>query len=271
MLLRDRRWVICALCSIILLTAACTGTDRRPRTQLAVFAASSLTEAFAELEAGFERANPDIDVVLTFSGSQVLRLQIAHGAHADVFASANAAHVRALEEQGLVSHSRVFAHNEPVVITPLDGSSATSLRSFTDLPRARNIVIGADNVPIGVYTREILQRATDAFGRAFTSALSERIVSHESNVRLVRAKVELGEADAAIVYRTDALASNRVRTISIPASINVHAEYHIGLVHNTSNATMAQRWLAFMGDRAGHNILARHGFTPVQVRTSELR
>ena len=87
-----------------------------------------------------------------------------------------------------------------------------------------------------------------------------RVVSEESNVRLVRAKVELGEADAAIVYRTDAVSSKRVRVIAIPAEVNVRAAYPMGVVANTRRPEQARQWISFVLSPQGKAILARHGF-----------
>ena len=132
-----------------------------------------------------------------------------------------------MASSGAIAHPEIFAYNELVLIVPKDNPA--SIREFEDLPRARRLVVGA---PCGsdraCTPRELLRRAEHAFGPAFASSARKRVVSEETNVRLVRAKVELGEADAAIVYRTDA--TDRVQTIEIPASLNVRAGYQIGLV-----------------------------------------
>ena len=235
--------------------ASPNGADDR----LQVYAASSLTEAFRDLAVAYEEAEPGIEgVALTFSGSQVLRLQIEQGARADVFASANPEHVEALAAAGLVDESRVFAANELVVITPLDDPAG--IAHFEDLPRARRLVIGTDQVPVGAYTRYALRRADALHGPAFSDSVLARVVSEESNVRLTRAKVELGEADAAIVYRTDAQASERVRRVPIPPEANVRAEYHIGLLSEAPHPEAARSFVAFVLSDRGRTILSRYGF-----------
>ncbi len=225
---------------------------------LQVYAASSLAESFAAMERAFEAAHPDTDVVLAFAGSQVLRLQIEEGAPADVFASADPAHMSALARGGRVRGARVFARNRLVLIVP-PGNPA-GIESFADLPRARRLVIGTASVPVGRYAREALRRAEAAGARGFAASVLARVASEESNARLVRAKVELGEADAAIVYRSDTVATERVRDIEIPPDLNVSAEYSIGVVEGSANTDVADAWLAFVLSPEGRALMARHGF-----------
>lgn len=248
----------------LLLGAGLSGCDRgcdrgdAERRPLVVFAASSLTEAFGELERAFEQAHPAVDVQLAFAGSGVLRLQIEQGAGADVFASADVDHMGALTAAGRVHTARVFAHNGLVVIVPLDDRA--QIAAFGDLPRAKRLVIGGPTVPVGRYTRVMLDRAAASLGAEFAAAVRANVVSEENNVRLVRAKVELGEADAAVVYHTDAVASKRVRIVPVPAAFDVRAQYLIGLVEGSAAAEEAQRWVAFVASEAGRRVLARHGF-----------
>ena len=239
------------------LLAACA-TDSPDREPLRVFAASSLTEAFQEMAAAFEDASPGTEVVLAFAGSQVLRLQIEQGAHADIFASADPRHMESLARDGLVTGPRLLAENELVVIVP--PANPAGIEAFADLAGAHRVVIGTPNVPVGAYTREALRRAEAVVeSPGFEKAVMGRVVSEESNVRLVRAKVELGEADAAIVYRTDAV-PGRVRTVQVPPRANVRARYLIGVVAGARNPAAAERWVAFASSPEGRRILSRHGF-----------
>ena len=250
---RGSRWAV----GLALAVTACAGSDADGSRRLNVYAASSLTEAFAELEADFEAAHPETDVVVTYAGSQVLRLQIEQGARADVFASANPEHMDALVEGGYVSGARVFAHNELVVIVP--AANPAGIHSFADLAGAERLVIGTPNVPVGRYARAVVSRAAEVLGPAFEASVLGAVVSEEANVRLARAKVELGEADAAIVYVTDAADSDRIRTVPIPQELNVRAEYLIG-VGEGPRKDLAERWVERVLAAEGRAVLARHGF-----------
>ena len=245
------------LCILGAAAVAAGGDVGEQRRTLQVFAASSLADAFREMETAFEAAYPGTDVKLVFAGSQVLRLQIEHGARADVFASADRRHIESLERAGLVAEYAEFAGNELVVIVPPDNPAG--IESFDDLPHARRLVVGTGNVPVGAYTREALRRAAARNGPGFETAVLARVVSEESNVRLVRAKVELGVADAAIVYRTDA-APGRVRAIPMPHWANVRAGYLMGTVTGSANAEGAEQWIGFVASPAGREILSRRGF-----------
>jgi len=264
---RIRRWAAnaggarhrsgaCRAALAAVLIAGCGGGEPE-REVLRVFAASSLTEAFQELAGAFEAAHPEIDVVPIFAGSQVLRLQIEQGARADVFASADQRHMDALVRAGLVTGGRVFAGNELVVIVPSDNPAA--ITAFADLPRARRLVIGTEHVPAGRYARMALQRAAGRHGADFEAAVLKSVASEESNVRLARAKVELGAADAAIVYRTDAV-PGRVHVIPLPDGVNVRADYLMGALTAAANPEGAKLWMDFAASPAGQDIMTRRGF-----------
>lgn len=237
----------------LLLLAACSDQERTP---LVVFAASSLTEAFGELEHAFEAAHPSVDLQPTFAGSQALRLQIAHGAPADVFASADLAHVAALVEAGSLEAPETFAHNELALIVP---DRPGAIERFEELDRAERIVVGAPSVPVGRYTERLLERAATTHGEPFAGAVRAAVASEETNVRLVRAKVALGEADAAFVYRTD-VAGGSVRSVPIPEELRVRARYPIALVGLTEHRADASAFVAFVRSPEGRAILEHHGF-----------
>ena len=212
---------------------------------LTIFAASSLREAFTDLARQFERQHAGVHVALDFAGSQELRLQIENGAAADVFASA--------DEQQMARLKRpcdAFAHNEPVLVVPADDPAG--LRAFEDLPRARRVVLGAPEVPIGAYSLQILKAA------GMLESVEPHVVSRELNVRQVLAKVALGEADAGIVYRTDAVAAG-VRAIPIPPRINPIASYCIAAL---TGAPLAREFVALVRSPAGRIALEARGFSP---------
>jgi molybdate transport system substrate-binding protein len=229
--------------------------------ELVVFAATSLREVFQKLAESFEKTHTGVKVRLNFAGSQELRVQIEHGAKADVFASADTKHMQAVEDQGLAAQSRVFARNEPVVIVP--AANPAKISRFAELPRAERIVTGVAEVPIGAYTEVVLANAEKTYGKRFRDTVLAHIRSRELNVRQVLTKVALGEADAGIVYKTDALsAKEKVSAIAIPDSINVVADYPIAVLSAARRPDLARRWVdTVLGDEAQRALMAA-GFHP---------
>jgi molybdate transport system substrate-binding protein len=227
--------------------------------QLVVFAASSLRDAFEELGRRFEAARSGAKVVFNFAGSQELRTQLEHGAAADVIASADEPQLRVLVASGLAGEARIFARNEPVIVVPR--GNPARIGSLRDLPRAERIVLGVPAVPIGAYAGRILESAARLYGAGFRRSVEARVVSRELNVRQVLAKVRLGEADAAIVYRTDVLAAGQsVAAISIPQEVNVIAEYPIAVLRGSRDPGLAGAFVEFVVSPAGRAVLTRFGF-----------
>lgn len=237
---------------------------------LVVFAATSLAEPFAEIGAQFERERPGVRVAFSFAGSQQLRAQIAQGAPADVFASADEAQIDRARAAGLVvPETPIFARNRLVVVTPASGSARVV--ELADLARpGLKVVLAQSEVPAGAYAREALSRlaADPRYGRDFAERVAANVVSEESNVKQVLAKVQLAEADAGWVYATDvtpaALAGPRaVRTVEVPDRYNVLASYPIGVVAGTRQPELARAFVAYVLSEPGQTALRRHGFLPV--------
>jgi molybdate transport system substrate-binding protein len=231
------------------------------QTEINVFAASSLENAFRRLEEDLGRQHPAVTVTFHFAGSQELRMQIQHGASADVFASADLRHMDELRRTGRVDAPHVFARNEPVLVVAKD--AASRIHSLADLPRAQRLVLGAKETPIGDYTRKVLERARRTLGVDFPERVESRVVSRELNVRQVLAKVILGEADAGIVYRTDVhTATDTVVVVPLPKDDVVVAEYPIATVAGGAHAEAARAWLDLVLSPAGQDVLIRFGFLP---------
>jgi molybdate transport system substrate-binding protein len=230
---------------------------------LTVFAAASLHDVFGELGSTFERAHPGVKAQFNFAGSQELRTQIEQGAPADVFASADPKHMDAAHRAGLVDAPKLFATNAPVIVVPADNPA--KVKSLADLTTVKRLVIGTPEVPIGAYTLQILDKARSFYGADFPKRVQERVASREFNVRQVLAKVSLGEADAGIVYRTDARsAGDKVRIVEIPAEFNVVAKYPIATVTRTPNAELARAWVALVTGPTGQVALERAGFGTIE-------
>lgn len=225
-----------------------------------VLAAASLSDAFRELAAVFERTHPGQRVELSFAGSQILRTQIEQGAPGDVFASAELEQAVALERAGLLREVQVFARNRIALVVPADGGRVSRLGDLGG-SGVRLVVAGPD-VPAGRYTRQVLERlaASGLFGDDFRERVLANVASHETNVRAVLAKVALGEADAGFVYRTDALGSSQVRMIEIPERHNVLAEYPIGLLGEGAPSAAAREFMDLVLGLEGQGVLRRHGF-----------
>lgn len=229
--------------------------------EVVVFAAASLREAFAAIAGRFEKQHPGTRVVLNLAGSQDLAAQIDHGAVADVFASADAATMDRLAAAQLVGPVQVFARNAAVLVVARD--AAADIRSLEDLPRASRIVLGVPEVPIGRYARQVLDRAAGRYGADFRRRVERRVMSNELNVRQALAKVKLGEADAAIVYRTDAAtAADRVSIVAIPDEVNAVADYPIAVLTGAPHRSLAEQWLSAVLAAEGQRALADLGFLP---------
>lgn len=227
---------------------------------LHVFAAASLTDAFTEIGKAFEAEHPDITVEYNFAGSQVLRTQIEQGAKADVFASADRVQADVLEAKELLGASHVFTRNSLVVVTPREDAR---VKTLADLARPhRKIVIAGPTVPAGRYTTQVLRKMSSSglYGDDYQTRVQANVVSQESNVRSVLAKVMLGEADAGFVYRTDAQAA-QVKVLIIPDRLNVIAEYPIGVVAGAQSPELAAAFTAFVEGAVGQSILHKYGFT----------
>lgn len=244
---------------LCLLAGAFSGCSRGEETPtLVVFAASSLREAFAELGHGFELRNQGVAVRLNMAGSQILRMQLEQGARADVFASANLSHMQALTRANRVELISHFADNQLALIVPL--ANPAGIGNFQQLGLASRLIVGSAGVPVGEYTQQLFANAAKRWGAAFRIALEQGVVSRESNVRLVRAKVEMGQADAAIVYHTDAQSSPHVRELGIPEDINVRAGYVAAVVKSSRQELLARQFVEYLSSEMGRQVLHRHGF-----------
>jgi molybdate transport system substrate-binding protein len=211
---------------------------------LAIFAAASLTAVFP----GIDRAPR-----FQFGGSDQLAFQIREGAPADVFASASPRYANELHARGLCSKPRVFATNTLVLIVPR--ANPGHVHSVYDLRRhGIKLVVGASGVPIGDYTRKLLAKLH------LQSALSN-VVSNETDVKLVVAKVALGEADAGFVYRTDVKpARKRVVQIALPAAAQPTVRYELCIPTRRRHPQLASRFVREVLSKRGRAALQAAGF-----------
>ncbi len=236
-----------------------SGSSSAASPELTILAAASLTDAFSDLATAFEAQNDGVTVVLNFAGSAQLAAQLREGAAADLFASANPAQVQAVVDAGRVTAgaAELFASNRLTIIVPAGNPAA--IATLDDLARPGvQLLVAAPGVPVRQYTDEVLARLP----LSRKTAITTNIVSEESNVRQVAAKIALGEADAGIVYTTDLTPdiAGQVQQVAIPAALNVVATYPIAPLSDAPHPAWAQRFIEFTLSPEGQAILAGWGF-----------
>ncbi|HET8934271.1 MAG TPA: molybdate ABC transporter substrate-binding protein [Polyangiales bacterium] len=235
--------------------------EKKSEDKLVVFAATSLRDAFNNMGETFRASHPGVELTFNFAGTQELRTQLEQGAAVDVFASADQKHMGELVKAGRASAPQLFARNEPVIVVAQEATQ--SIHGLADLPAASRLVIGTAEVPIGRYTLQILDKAAAGpLGADFRSKVEAKVVSRELNVRQVLTKVKLGEAEAGFVYRTDAKSTPELTVLTIPAELNVIAEYPIAVVHGAQHPALAKAWVDFVRSEPGKNVLQTAGFLP---------
>ncbi len=238
--------------------AACgdDGAGSGDRTTLTVFAAASLTTPFEELEKSFEADHPDVDVRLSFGGSSDLVAQLAEGAEADVFASADTRNMDTLVDAGLAAGDPAeFATNTlTIAVPPGNPAGVEDLSDLAD--EDLEVVVCAPEVPCGSAALEVARAA------GITLAPD----SEEQSVTDVLGKIAAGEGDAGLVYVTDVTAAgDGVEGIDFPEAADVVNHYPIVAVEGASQADLAQEWIALvLGE--GRAVLAEAGFGPPAAR-----
>lgn len=233
-----------------------------PRT-LTVFAAASLTDAFGEIAKSFETANPGVTVKLNFGGSQTLRTQIEQGAATDIFASASGKEMDALIAGSIIEAGmpKIFLTNQLVVIMP--AKNPAGLKTLDDLAKSGvKLVLAAKEVPVGNYSLQVLDKL-EATTAGYKDKVLANVVSYENDVKQVVAKIQLGEADAGIVYLSDAVAAPELQKIDIPAESNVIAEYPMAVLSSSMNADLALLFIDQVFSVQGQATLKKWGFVPV--------
>ena len=258
-----------ALVGLISLGVMLSGLQTQANQQaVTVFAAASLTDAFNDIGQAFE-ARTGAKVNFQFAGSQTLRTQLENGARADVFASADSNQFDPLVKAGLLEAGAVFARNRLVVIVPKRGAGNVKTLSDLSKPGVR-VVIAQTSVPVGRYARQVLENLARTYGRDYPARVLKNVVSEETNVRQVALKVQLGEADAGIVYTTDVTPSlaPSVIQIAIPTSANAMAAYPIGVLSSATNPSGARAFVNFVRSSDGQRILSRWGFLEPDKRSA---
>jgi molybdate transport system substrate-binding protein len=242
--------------------AACSGkgdtktlrTDSRNITgHITVSAATSLSYAFSKIAAKFAESYGNVSVDLNYGASTALADGILAGAPADVFASADQTNMTKLQDAKMVfGNPRTFAHNTLVIV--VKPGNPKHIGSTADLPSAGTIALCALEVPCGTYAAQALTSAK--------VTIDESHVTRGQNVGATLDQVAEGDADAAIVYVTDAMSkADQVDTVPIPATQNVIAAYPIAAIGKTENKA-ATAFVRFVAGKTGQRILKQYGFLP---------
>ncbi len=233
--------------------------------ELTVFAAASLTEAFSEIGKRLALSHPGLKVTYNFAGSPVLRTQLEQGAAADLFASADMAQMEQAKKSNVVhGDSPIFVKNRLIAIVPKDNPA--QIATFCDLGKPGvKLDLANAQVPVGNYSRQSLAKASAECGADFEQRAVKNIVSEEENVKQVVTKVQLGEADAGIVYVSDVTPKVRkdVHTIPIADAYNQLATYPIAVTTGVKNRAAADAFIAFVLSVEGQAILKASSFIPV--------
>lgn len=245
---------LAAALSVAALLAGCspTASDAPSSAAVTVFAAASLKTTFTELGARYEAENPGTTVTFNFAGSSDLVAQLAQGAPADVFASADTDTMTKASDEGLVAGSPVnFAANTLTIVTP--PGNPKGIATFADLAKpGTQVVVCAPQVPCG--------SATEKVERAAGVELSP--VSEESAVTDVLGKITSGQADAGLVYVTDAAgAGDKVTAVAFPESAEAVNTYPIAVLKEAANPRAAQAFIDLVTGPAGQDVLTTAGFT----------
>ena len=233
--------------------------------ELTVFAAASLTDAFEQIADDLEAANQGLSITYNFAGSQTLVTQLDEGAEADVFASASYAQMVAAAENGSIAGDPVtFVRNRLAIVVPADNPAGVATPADLGDDGLRLVLAQAD-VPVGRYAREAvcaMGANAASSGEGFVERVAANVVSEEEDVRDVLARVQLGEADAGIVYVSDAVtAEGEVALIEIPDDVNVVATYPIAAVEG-GDALLADAFIAYLLGPEAQATLAAAGFEP---------
>lgn len=247
--------------SLFLITSL--GAYGQAAESLAVYAASSLTDAFEQLAAAFGEEYPHAEIVINFASSSTLAAQLIAGAPADVFASAAETPMSLVIDSRRIEAetAKIFARNQLTLILPADNPA--EIHALQDLANENVLlVLAVAGTPIRTYANAMLAALNDEYDADFSQRVLDNLVSEESNVRQVTARVALGEADAAIVYQTDAVGeiSEALITIPIEPPFNQTASYPIAALSDSPSPALAEMFIEFVLSDEGQMILRAYGF-----------
>ncbi|MEU5772044.1 molybdate ABC transporter substrate-binding protein [Streptomyces venezuelae] len=252
-----RRTVAAAATAALLVPLAACGSDDDSDgkkdeggkdVSLTVLAASSLTDVFATAEKAYEKEHPGTRITVSAAGSQELAAQVKQGAPADLLVTADTKTMDGLK--GETGEPTVIAKNRLVIATR--EGNPEKVKELKDLADSKlKVVLADDTVPVGRYSKQVLDK----------QGVSVKPVSKEANVRSVLSKVELGEADAGIVYKTDAAtAPDKVDAVEIPDAQNAVASYPAATLKGSKNSEAAAAFVKWLSTPEAQKMLRDAGF-----------
>ncbi|MEV0323881.1 molybdate ABC transporter substrate-binding protein [Streptomyces sp. NPDC050658] len=256
-----RRITAAAVTVAVLVPLAACGNDKKDngsdtagtkkdgqKTELTVLAAASLTDVFKTVDAAYEEAHPGTTVKFSFAGSQELAAQVKQGAPADALVTADTKTMDGQKAE--VNDPSVIAKNRLVIA--VGKGNPKNVKELKDLDKSDlKVVLAAPEVPVGRYSEQVLD----------AQKVEVKPVSQEPNVRAVLSKVELGEADAGIVYKTDiSAAGDKAEGIDIPTAQNAIADYPAASLKASKNADAAAEFVKWLSSPEAQKILADAGF-----------
>ncbi|MGE5389932.1 MAG: molybdate ABC transporter substrate-binding protein [Deltaproteobacteria bacterium] len=226
--------------------------------ELLVSAAASLTDAMNDVAKAYNAEQPGVKLTFNFGSSGSLQQQIEQGAPADIFISAATKQMNALDDKGLIikDTKKNLLKNRMVLVVPKD---STSIKNFSDLTKAKVIALGEpESVPAGKYGQELLTKL------GLWDKVSSKAV-YAKDVRQVLAYVESGDADAGIVYRTDALISDKVKVAAIAdESLHSPVVYPAAVIKATKNEAVARDFVKFLNSGKADAVFEKYGFTVIK-------
>jgi molybdate transport system substrate-binding protein len=258
------RRFFCLTLAVLLSSAGLSATAQAQSPEkITVYAAASLTEAFNAAAPAFTKKT-GIAVTFSFGGSDTLATQIKQGAPADVFASANLAQMKVVNDAGLVAGTpKTFAKNRLVLIAPK--GAAMKFASPADLAKpGAKVILAAASVPVGGYARATFGKlsGTSGYPADFPATVEKNVVSNELDVKAVVTKISLGEGDAGVVYSTDVTSTvaPKLDVVPFPAAVAPDIEYPIAALKNAPNPKGAQAFVDYIVSPEGQAFLKARGF-----------
>ena len=266
--------------ALVLATVLCTAAAEAPKTEVVVFAAASMTETLTEIEALYEKANPEIDLIFNFDSSGTLKTQIQEGAVCDLFISAGQKQMNQLditrdEEKNperldfVLEESRIdLLENKVALVVPADNPKG--IESFVALAALLKdgdvlMAMGNSDVPVGQYTQKIL---------AFYELNEEELakagkITYGSNVKEVTTQVVEGSVDCGVVYGTDAFSAGRDVMDTATAEMCGQVIYPAAVMKNSTVPEAAQAFLDYLRGEEATKIFEGVGFTGIPAETPE--